>query len=391
MPSWVPVTIYAACLMVFLGIFAWKNMDDSIGRQPFVMLAFLTIIMLVTDYISRCFIYESFPHLVVAGCTAITFIMLPAIGAEWYQYARNILTAEERSKMLFLDAVVNILAALAIVVVLMSPITSWVYSFSETGEYYRGDLFIVPASAFFLILILTDAFLAFEVNSLSRTSKAVLFAFPIPAIVGSIFAIAFPDVPWIPLGITVSMVALFANIQNTGMGRDYLTGLYNRRKLEELMTERVEHAKAGESFAAIMMDVDSFKRINDTLGHAVGDIALADTARLLTRSVRSGDAVARFGGDEFFVLLDIEDVSELEDVVARIDEEERIFAAEGHPYKLKLSKGYDVFDPDRFSTVQEFEQHLDELMYENKMIHHAGDVSYRGGASFSPVAGRRRV
>ena len=170
-------------------------MDDSIGRQPFVMLTFLTIIMLVTDYVSRCFIYDGFPHLAVAGCTAITFIMLPAIGTEWYQYVRNILTAEERSKMRYLDAIINILAALAIVVVLMSPITSWVYYFGETGEYFRGDLFIMPASSFFLILILADAFLAFEVHSLSRTSKAVLFAFPIPAIVGSVFAIVFPDVP----------------------------------------------------------------------------------------------------------------------------------------------------------------------------------------------------
>ena len=178
------------------------------------------------------------------------------------------------------------------------------------------------------------------------------------------------------------MVALFANIQNTGMGRDYLTGLYNRRKLEELMTERVEHAKAGHSFGAIMMDVDNFKRINDTLGHATGDIALADTARLLKRSVRSGDAVARFGGDEFFVLLDIEEPSELEDVVARIQEEENIFAEEEHPYKLKLSKGYDVFDPERFTTVQEFEEYLDALMYKEKEVHHADVVSYRGGSAF---------
>ena len=382
MTSWAPVTVYSLLIMGFLGYFAWRHMDDSIGRQPFVMLVFLSVVMLVSDYVSRCYVYPGFPHIAVAGCTAITFIMLPAIGAEWHQYVRSVLNAEERSKMRGLDVVVTVLASFAIVVILMSPITSWVYYFDSTGMYYRGEMFIVPASSFFLILILIDSFLLFEAHSLGRTSKAVLFAFPIPSIVGAVLAVAVPDVPWIPLGVTVSMVALFANIQNTGMGHDYLTGLYNRRKLEELMNERVERARLGRGFAAIMMDVDNFKRINDTLGHSTGDIALAETARLLKRSVRSGDAVARFGGDEFFVLLDIEDASELEEVVARIAEEEETFTKEDHAYKLALSKGYDVFDPEKFETVQAFEEHLDALMYENKRLRHSQEKSLAGGSSF---------
>ena len=340
MTSWAPVTVYALLIMGFLGFFAWRHMDDSIGRQPFVMLVFLAVIMLASDYVSRCYIYPDFPHIAVAGCTAITFIMLPAIGAEWHQYVRSVLTAEERARMRPFDMLVTVLAAFGIVVILMSPITSWVYYFDSTGMYYRGDMFIAPASTFFLILILVDSFLLFEVHSLGRTSKAALFAFPIPSIIGAVLAVAFPNVPWIPLGVTVSMVALFANIQNTGMGRDYLTGLYNRRKLEELLNERVERARLGRSFAAIMMDVDNFKRINDTLGHSMGDIALAETARLLKHSVRSGDAVARFGGDEFFVLLDIDDVSELEDVVARITEEEEAFATgnDGAIYGAQIAR-----------------------------------------------------
>ena len=169
---------------------------------------------------------------------------------------------------------------------------------------------------------------------------------------------------------------------NYEASHDKLTGLYNRRKLEELMNERVERARLGRGFAAIMMDVDNFKRINDTLGHSTGDIALAETARLLKRSVRSGDAVARFGGDEFFVLLDIEDASELEEVVARIAEEEETFTKEDHAYKLALSKGYDVFDPEKFETVQAFEEHLDALMYENKRLRHSQEKSLAGGSSF---------
>lgn len=390
MPSWMPVIIYTVCLMGFFAIYAWNHMDDSIGRQPFVMLVFLTALMLVTDLFSRCFIYDGFPHLAVAACTAITFIMLPAIGTEWHQYVRSILTAEERQKMRYLDYVVNLVAAISIIAVLMSPITSWVYHFNEAGTYFRGDFFIIPAASFFIILILVSGFVLFEVKSLGRSSKIMLYLFPVPAAVGSALAVLFPDVPWIPLGISISMVAVFANIQNTGMGRDYLTGLYNRKKLEELMNERIARAQSGHKFGAIMMDVDDFKRVNDTLGHAVGDIALADTARLLTRSVRAGDAVARFGGDEFFVLLDLEDTSELEEVVARIDEEEKTFAREDRAYTIRLSKGYDVYDSEKFESVQAFEEHLDNLMYENKQEHHAQRAAQEG-TIYSPTGNRRRV
>lgn len=374
-PSWMPVIIYAVIVLIFLGFYAWQNMDDSIGRQPFVMLVFLTIVMLVSDFISRLYIYEDAPHLIVAGANVITFLAMPAIGAEWFQYIRSILTAEERLRMRTLNNVVSVIVTIAFIIILLTPVTSWVYYFDANGYYHRGDLFIVPATATFIILLATAGYLLLRVKSLERYSIRILAAFLLPPAVGAVLAMVVPDVPWIPLGVSVSMVALFAHIQNTGMTNDYLTGLANRKKLEELLSERIGRAQAGYSFAGIMMDIDNFKRINDTLGHAVGDIALADTARLLKRSVRSGDAVARFGGDEFFVLLDIDEPSDLKNIVARIEEEERVFASEEHDYVLRLSKGYDFFDPEKFSTIQDFEQHLDALMYADKDAHRLEQVT----------------
>ena len=388
MPSWMPVTSFAISLMVFLGVYAWIHMDDSIGRQPFVMMTALTALMLISDLISRCYIFSGAPHLVIAGATAITFLLLPAIGAEWYQYIRSVLVAEERIRMNRLTYVANALAAVGIIAVLLTPITSWVYSFDSAGVYHRGDYFILPASVTFLILIVTDAFLLTQVHSIERYSIRMLGAFPIPAFIGAAFAIVIPDVPWIPLGFSVSVVALFAHIQNTGMGRDYLTGLHNRKKLEELMEERLERARGGHPFAAIMMDLDDFKLINDTLGHSVGDIALAETARLLQRSVRAGDAIARFGGDEFFVLLDLDSDEELQMVVDRINEEERLFAEKDNRFVLQLSKGYDFFDANRFASIAEFETHLDELMYEEKQRHHAEGVA--GAKLYASVGDGRK-
>src|SRR5262249_36258752 len=83
---------------------------------------------------------------------------------------------------------------------------------------------------------------------------------------------------------------------------DALTGLPNRA----LFTERVEDAlEQGSGAAAVLfMDLDDFKTINDTLGHAVGDEVLAEVGRRVQRAVRPTDTAARLGGDEFAVLLD---------------------------------------------------------------------------------------
>ncbi len=87
-------------------------------------------------------------------------------------------------------------------------------------------------------------------------------------------------------------------------GTDYLTGLYNRRKGTELMTELLEHMDPEqESHAFIIMDLDNFKGLNDTLGHQMGDAALQDVASVLRRHFRTYDIICRLAGDEFTVLI----------------------------------------------------------------------------------------
>lgn len=83
---------------------------------------------------------------------------------------------------------------------------------------------------------------------------------------------------------------------------DPLTGLPNRRAFDERLALLVAEGGRGRQFALVMCDIDHFKRVNDTHGHAVGDEVLAHMGKLLQRSVRCTDFVARFGGEEFCVL-----------------------------------------------------------------------------------------
>jgi diguanylate cyclase (GGDEF)-like protein len=86
--------------------------------------------------------------------------------------------------------------------------------------------------------------------------------------------------------------------------RDPLTGLFNRRYLEESLSIEIERAKRSKGpFSVIMMDLDHFKRFNDTHGHEAGDSVLQLLGSFLRRHVRSGDVACRYGGEEFTLIL----------------------------------------------------------------------------------------
>ncbi|MCZ7652869.1 MAG: diguanylate cyclase [Thermoanaerobaculia bacterium] len=108
--------------------------------------------------------------------------------------------------------------------------------------------------------------------------------------------------------------------------RDPLTGLFNRRYLEEtLERELVRAERAGEPLAAVLLDLDGFKVLNDRLGHAAGDELLRELGLLLRAKTRRSDFACRYGGDEFLVVMP---GSSPEEAAARADDLRRAFAGQ---------------------------------------------------------------
>ena len=105
------------------------------------------------------------------------------------------------------------------------------------------------------------------------------------------------------VGLSVANIRLRDALRNQSI-RDPLTGLYNRRYLEETMERETRRAvRASQGLGVLMLDLDHFKKFNDTYGHDAGDLVLRETASFLLRSVRAEDIVCRFGGEEFVVIL----------------------------------------------------------------------------------------
>ncbi len=102
---------------------------------------------------------------------------------------------------------------------------------------------------------------------------------------------------------------------------DHLTALANRAQFERTLTAEIAHARrTGERFTVSYMDLDGFKQINDTLGHAAGDEVLREISRRMEKQVRTEDLLARLGGDEFGILLRQGDIESTELLAKRIAE-----------------------------------------------------------------------
>ncbi|HTQ05239.1 MAG TPA: diguanylate cyclase [Polyangiaceae bacterium] len=150
--------------------------------------------------------------------------------------------------------------------------------------------------------------------------------------------------------------------------RDGLTGLYNRRGFLELSGQLVRVAERQQHrLALLFVDLDGLKDINDELGHAHGDRAIAEAAELLRSTCRATDLVARLGGDEFVVLAsDVNDDSiavltgRLDRALAEANEKA------GRDFRLSFSLGVASFDPKAPVAIETLLGQADERMYEAK-------------------------
>jgi len=149
---------------------------------------------------------------------------------------------------------------------------------------------------------------------------------------------------------------------------DELTQLYNRRGFLTLANQQIKIARRlKRSMLLIYADVDDFKRINDTCGHAEGDIALRDLTEILKQTFRESDIIARIGGDEFVILITAFQAGKERVYLKRLhDNIERFNGKEAHPYILSISTGVVVYDPMTAYTIEEVLSDADRLMYEQK-------------------------
>ncbi|MES3035909.1 MAG: sensor domain-containing diguanylate cyclase [Gemmatimonadota bacterium] len=164
-----------------------------------------------------------------------------------------------------------------------------------------------------------------------------------------------------------SLVAMQVKLQSQ-VSRDELTGLLNRRGFMEQAKRHLALAERTDApFLVAALDLDGFKAINDTCGHEAGDAALQEMAALLTNVCRASDIVARFGGDEFVLLLANSGVDHMHRVRERLHEAiERRNQVMPVERQMTSSIGIAVWTPKNPKSLALLQRQADEAMYADK-------------------------
>ncbi|GLR69607.1 GGDEF domain-containing protein [Agaribacter marinus] len=152
--------------------------------------------------------------------------------------------------------------------------------------------------------------------------------------------------------------------------KDELTGLLNRRAFLEGAERSIQSATILQhQLNLVFIDVDNFKQINDTYGHAAGDEALIKLAQLLKSSLRGSDIIARIGGDEFCIVIAGNDNTEVNNILSRLKQKISHVQVSEH-WAFTCSYGISAFLKDGITTDDLYKA-ADNAMYANKRMKYA--------------------
>ncbi len=375
MPIWLLVNVYTLVLLILLYIFSGstylKEKQNRAYRYLLILVMLLEIMETVASAIESMDNYV--PYLRILNVVRyFSYLLDPFGGYLTCVYIENWMM-EGKRKMQWLKPFLLFFALLNAALVSLSLVFNlgWFYQYAPDGTYIRGILYYPRA-----IYMLSYCILVFV--QLIRNRKLIydlyfwpLITFPILVFVTGLMQAILGEVAYEYVGTTLSCLILLVFVQNRDITTDYLTGISNRRRLYAAVEAAIEDCEE-HPFAAIMVDIDHFKQINDTYGHQTGDEALVNTARILRGAFPGNDIVGRLGGDEFCIVTRVQDQISLDHKMELIRER---FDSFNHihqeDYQLQVSMGSLLYRKEYEQSTDDFFHELDMLMYREKEQHHA--------------------
>lgn len=364
----VVINIYSITILIVIGYHSSKQLvEDSLPYRLFMLMLQVTVLLLAVDIFSRFDgrIGTIYPVINRIG-NFFVFMLNPILPSLWLLYAHcEVFQDVEKTRRLYYPLIaINVVHAIMVV---LSQFFGWFYYIDSNNIYHRGPLFSVSASITVVLVIVSFVLIIVNRKKIQKKHYLSLVFFAVPPFVGIVLQIVFYGISLMLNSVVLSFLIVFLNIQNSSIYIDYLTGVYNRKKLEIYLKEKINSCTENKTFSAIMIDLNDFKSINDTFGHDVGDNALQISAKLLNSCLRTNDFIARFGGDEFVIVLDISNRIDLEDVVCKINScAAKYNESSCWPYKISFSMGYAVYSYSSQMKIEGFLKKIDVLMYKNK-------------------------
>ena len=257
------------------------------------------------------------------------------------------------------------LAAAALLVVNLFG-NGLIFRLSEENVYIRGSANIL----IYVVLLFYFVESIWQVHCSKRDGVTVLFFpvyyFVIPCVLGTLLQGLFYGLAFGWLAVAVAFVFVHIQLQNFNTFSDELSGLFNRKYLNYYL-EKLHKAKTPGVYG-IMLDVNDFKSINDSLGHSMGDRAIRVIGRILAEAVPENGVAMRMAGDEFIVLLHDGSEEALLDTRAAIEAGvENFNSTADMPFRLSFSMGTAWYNG---RSTERFLAELDQKMYAEKKAYH---------------------
>lgn len=356
-------------LLCFIAFQSRRNISQQMSRILFRNTVYGIIVTLGLDILWMLIDGRSFPGNIAMNYIVNALFLSAGVllGGLWYLYVLETLGVVITRKLTFL---ILLPGAIFTVLNLLSIWTGWIFFINEGNRYIRGPLFwlqtIGALSLLFASLIHILIVLAFGKHRTDRHSILKLLSFYIIPVIGTVATLPYSGMPGTWTCASASIILIYMDDQDREIVRDSLTGLNNRKTLKTVFTEYAKQATPEKRLCLLMIDLDNFKSINDTLGHPVGDQALVATAEILTKSVSGMQAfVARYGGDEFLIMGFFSDQEALQSFKQGIRDRCETYNTEKKPpYVLCVSIGSSFYEASQ--SFEELVENADEALYEEK-------------------------
>ena len=369
MSTAIHIELDALCLLV-LCVIVWQSLHNV--NQQMRIIRFRNVVYGIMITLALDIIWMLVDGVQFPGGIAINYIsnalFLGAgviLGCMWYLYVLDALGYRVPKKYSWLFLLPGI-AFMGLNVI--SIWTGWIFYVNAENVYIRGPLFWLQTIGAVGMLLVSFFHILYcfvlNKNKASRAAARKLLWFYIIPVIGTLVSLPFSGMPGAWTCASVSIILIYMDAIDREVVRDSLTGLNNRKAMDNAFAEYSKTANADNRLFLFMMDLDGFKEINDRYGHPTGDQALIRAAKLLLHSVDGMRSIAvRYGGDEFLVM-----GFPNNDPGAYKARTEALFAESGTvpdtPVHISISIGYTEYHEGQ--TLEELISIADQYLYQRK-------------------------
>lgn len=366
------IEVNVICLVLLAIMYGRVRQNRSIvSTSQIIMRRLITAMwaLCLSDVVAVVCRGRFFPgaRIVIQLSNLVYLEMMPLISMFWFFYVCNRIGKELNKRQVFLSQIPLVIFTICAIA---NPFNHFLFTIDSSNLYTRGPgVFLHWIISWFYLLyagVLSAKAIRTAPNWARRNEYLPLLYFLILPTIGCVAQMIFYGVTSVAAGITLSIILISLQSQDNQISVDELTGINNRKAMRRFVDNLV-HKSTPPQLTVMMIDINKFKQINDTLGHSVGDMALCETANILRQVCGKSKErlfLSRYGGDEFVIIGQHVSNDSAEALVSMLHESFSDFSKEQQkPYTLNISIGYAIGSCEDYLQFEQLLKTADESMY----------------------------